>query len=303
MRTISAPSAIGSGKLRNDEVIGLAIAVVAHVAIIAGLAIHAMRAPALIPEPPRVVVSLAQDVGLEATAPQIAVDAKASIADTIGDAPAPPEPVVEKPAPPKPVPPKPVPPKPVPPKPVPAKPKPAPPKPVPPKADKKPVVPPRSAVAAKPKPVAKPQPVPVATPKKAGGSRIGDNFLDGKGSNAAADAPIPASQIGSAEKASLAQAIAREIKPQWQGRSPQGLDADKLVTVLSFSLNQDGTLSGTPKVVRQDGINDSNRAQAGRHAEIAISSVQRAAPFNLPKEYYEAWKKVSAFRFDRNLSQ
>ena len=75
------------------------------------------------------------------------------------------------------------------------------------------------------------------------------------------------------------------------------------MTILSWSLNPDGTLAGTPRVVRQDGITDANRAQAARHAEQAVRAVQLAAPFNLPAEYYEAWKRVADFRFDRKLSQ
>jgi hypothetical protein len=56
-------------------------------------------------------------------------------------------------------------------------------------------------------------------------------------------------------------------------------------------------------VVRQEGITDSNRPQAGRHAEQAIRAVQLAAPFDLPDEFYDAWKRVASFRFDRKLSQ
>ena len=37
--------------------------------------------------------------------------------------------------------------------------------------------------------------------------------------------------------------------------------------------------------------------------EQAIRAVELAAPFNLPPEYYNAWKRVSSFRFDRKLSQ
>lgn len=75
------------------------------------------------------------------------------------------------------------------------------------------------------------------------------------------------------------------------------------MTVLSFNLNRDGSLAGTPTVVRQLGINDTNRTQAERHAEQAIKAVRLAAPFDLPVEYYDAWKRVSAFRFDKRLSQ
>ena len=60
---------------------------------------------------------------------------------------------------------------------------------------------------------------------------------------------------------------------------------------------------GPPRVVRQEGRTDANRPQAARHAEQAVRAIQLAAPFNLPAEYYDAWKRIVEFRFDRKLSQ
>ncbi|XUU60861.1 energy transducer TonB [Erythrobacter sp. HA6-11] len=139
-----------------------------------------------------------------------------------------------------------------------------------------------------------------APPERRTGSRIGDNFLTGSGdSTSSEDARIPASQIGASAQASLRQAISRQIKPHWN--APSGLDAEQLITILAFRLNEDGTLAGRPRVVRQAGINASNRPQADLHAERAIRAVQRAAPFDLPPEYYNAWRNVSEWRFDRRL--
>ncbi|NVE95971.1 energy transducer TonB [Altererythrobacter lutimaris] len=139
-----------------------------------------------------------------------------------------------------------------------------------------------------------------APPERSTGSRIGDNFLTGSGdSTSSEDARIPASQIGASAQASLRQAISRQIKPHWN--APSGLDAEQLITILAFRLNEDGTLAGRPRVVRQAGINASNRPQADLHAERAIRAVQRAAPFDLPPEYYNAWRNVSEWRFDRRL--
>ena len=147
-----------------------------------------------------------------------------------------------------------------------------------------------------PRPVAKP------AAKPGGGSRLGSNFLDGADSGAVdANTPVPASQIGASEKASLAQKIASQLKPHWS--SPQGVDAELLVTVLAFDLNADGSLAGKPRVVSRSGVTEGNRPQAGRHAELAVRAVELAAPFDLPAKYYNAWKRVSAFRFDRKLSQ
>ncbi len=76
-----------------------------------------------------------------------------------------------------------------------------------------------------------------------------------------------------------------------------------LVTELAFELDEDGRLRGRPRVINQSGITDSNRPQASLHAERAIRAVQLAAPFDLPPEYYNAWKSIRGARFDRNLSR
>ena len=99
----------------------------------------------------------------------------------------------------------------------------------------------------------------------------------------------------------MSGAISRQLKPKWA--APQGADADKLVTILSWSLDRNGSIAAGPTVVRQEGITDANRAQAARHAEQAVRAVRLAAPFELPDEYYDAWKRVASFRFDKRLSQ
>jgi hypothetical protein len=161
---------------------------------------------------------------------------------------------------------------------------------------------PEPAARVAPVPSPKPAVTPAKAAKKGGGSRIGDDFLEGKGASTdTAETRAPASQIGASAKASIGQALARQVKPHWT--APQGLDVDQLVTLVDFDLNPDGSLKGRPRVRSQSGVNDSNRAQAARHAENAIRAVQLAAPFDLPKEYYEAWKIVRGARFDRNTSR
>ena len=81
------------------------------------------------------------------------------------------------------------------------------------------------------------------------------------------------------------------------------MDVDQLVSVLAFELNEDGSLRGRPRLLDQTGITPSNRPQASLHAERAIRAVQLAAPFDLPPEYYNAWKSIRGARFDRNLSR
>ncbi|MCF8883758.1 TonB C-terminal domain-containing protein, partial [Erythrobacter sp. SN021] len=137
--------------------------------------------------------------------------------------------------------------------------------------------------------------------QRSGGSRLGDNFLEGSGdSTRTNETRIPASRIGNSAKASLFQAVARQLRPHWQ--PPSGPEVEKIVTKVRFRLNPDGTLAGAPSVAGQRGVNATNRAQAGRHGEQAIRAVQLAAPFDLPDEYYEAWKLITV-DFDWRLAQ
>jgi outer membrane biosynthesis protein TonB len=297
---------------RKEEGAGLAVAAALHVA----LALVLLQQPTVSKEifeekePERMTVSLVSDIGLESTAPDPVPVSRAPAAPTLADVPAP----VFEPAPAEPslspapalAPPL---------EPVAApKPKPKPdPKPKQPTAKPKKKPPPKKDTTPRrrpeqsrsqsrtpaPKKTSTPKP---ATPKKSGGSRINDDFLAGAGtSTTSKEARLPASQIGRSAKASIISSISRQLKPHWS--APQGVDAEKLVTILAFQLNEDGSLKGNPRVVRQTGINASNRPQANLHAERAIRAVRRAAPFDLPKEYYNAWKSISGARFDRDLSR
>lgn len=251
----------------REERVGLGVAIAAHAALFAALLWHAGREPAQVPEVDRMTVSLAEEVSLESTAPDPAAAAAAAVAPVLAAEPEPaplpePEPVTQ-----------------------PVR------RPVE-RAVERPAPP-------RPTPSAARSPQPRQTQRPATGSRLGDDFLRGVGDAARDDRGRPAATFGAAEQASLAQAINRQLKPHWS--APQGPDAELLVTVLSFNLNRDGTLSGSPRVVKQEGINDTNAAQAARHAEQAIRAVRLAAPFDLPDEFYDKWKRVSAWRFDRKL--
>ncbi|WP_374283805.1 hypothetical protein [Novosphingobium sp.] len=291
--------------LRKEEALGLAVAIAAHAGLVAFLLLKPPAPPA--PRPERITVTLSDEVGLTSAAPSPAADAAPDTGPEVG------EPAPE-------------------PSPAPPPPKPEPqvvPKPQPtavPAPQPKPQPKPQPTVAAKPvvpvKPVVKPAPVkpapakPVAAPArptaaapaakpaaKPGASRFADAFNKGI-PGATGKTPTqnpPAATIGPAVRSALAGAISRQLKPKWV--APQGMEAEKLVTILAWDLNPDGTLAGSPRVVRQDGITEANRAQAQRHAEQAVRAVRLAAPFNLPSEYYPAWKRIAEFRFDRRLSQ
>jgi hypothetical protein len=250
--------------LRQDEKWGLGVAIALHLAL-AGVLLFQPGPGEGLEVPERMTVSLATDVSLTSTAPQIAPDSRAAMAPTVAeevqaeveqaDGETPTELTRE-----------------------------------PPRNNS------QTAVTAQPRQAAQ------TPPRQATGTQVGDNFLEGVGSSASSDdTRIPADEIGRSARASLVQAISRQIKPHWN--APSGVDAELLVTELAFNLNEDGTLVGRPRVLRQSGINSSNRPQAGLHAERAIRAVQLAAPFDLPAEYYNAWKSIRGARFDRNLSR
>jgi protein TonB len=249
--------------LSREERIGLGIAAAAHVALVGALVWQVRDQPTALPIPERMSVSLADEVSLESTAPDPSANPQASIAPVLSPDP---EPVVE---------------------PVREVVRPTP----------RQTVAPTSRATQRPTPT----PTPRATPtRQAGGTRLGDDFLQGVGGSERSNARgTPAATFGPAEQASLQQAINRELRPHWS--APQGVDAEKLVTVLAWELNADGSLAGRPRLVSQSGITDSNRPQAALHAERAIRAVQLAAPFDLPEEFYDKWKRITSWRFDRRL--
>lgn len=316
------------GTLRREEQVGLVLAVTLHGMLLAAFLLRPAMAPP--PVQQRISVTLSQDAGLVAAAPTHE-DAAADIAPSLG-APTPPAvsaaaapapaaspppakvmmpPVARPVSAPKPVAltqPKPQAVQP----PLPEVAKPQPHKPASPRHPVAAAEATRASAAPAAKAASKPVPsvkdwtlgTPAASDRQpAGGSRIGNDFLKGvSGGKPSGKAQQQgAAVMGPEAKSALSGAIAHQLKPHWM--APQGADADQLVTFLSWDLNRDGSLAGPPHVVRQEGITDSNRPQAARHAEQAIRAVTLAAPFKLPAEYYDLWKHVVSSRFDRTLSQ
>jgi len=298
-----AMSASSSSGLSRQEALALFVALAAHMALIGGLTL-APPGKTIMSPPERMTVTFADEIAEQSVSPNPNVEAAPDIAPVLG------EPAPEL-APPQPAPV------------VPPQPKPAP----------QPVPQPKPATRAEACSQAGAAAARHACAPEAGGpaggqartaqacrrscrcasappygcaergSRLGNDFLSGipGSTNPGTARTPPAAAFGPEVAASLVSGIARQIKPHWT--APQGVDADKLVTVLAWSLNPDGSLAGKPVVVQQLGISDANRAQAQRHAEQAIRAVQLAAPFELPAPYYAKWKRVSSFRFDRKLSQ
>ncbi len=271
---------MGTLALQSDEKIGLGAAVVLHAALVGVLAMQTMRSEVSV-FPERINVSLATEVGLEAASPEPVSESRAAIAPTLSDEPAP-APEVAKPEPA-------------------ARVAPTPPKPTPRTAAQEPAptrdrsrpdrTPPKQAATTPPRQTAA---------KSGGGSRIGDDFLEGKGSSTTTtETRAPAATFGAKEAADLRSAISRQIKRNWS--APNGVEAELLVSVVRWQLNQDGTLKGRPTCrTNPNSITESNRPQSSLHCERAIRAVQLAAPFKLPEQFYTRWDDLE-WQFDRRL--
>src|SRR5687767_8051905 len=226
--------------LSREERIGLGIAAVAHVALVAALVWQVRDDPTALPIPERMSVSLADEVSLESTAPDPSAEPQAAIAPVLAPVP---EPAVE------------------------------------PEVVREVRPTPRQTVSPRPTPRATERPTPRPSPtRQAGGSRLGDDFLEGASAGERTTSRgTPAATFGAAEQASLQQAINRQLKPHWS--APQGVDAEKLVTVVRWDMNSDGSLKGRPSCISQSGETPSNAAQKALHCERAIRAIQLAAPF------------------------
>lgn len=261
--------------LSTEERVGIGAAIVAHGVLAVALSMQLGQDIPQLVQPERIDVSLATDVSLESTAPDPSAEPAASFAPVISEIPQAPQEVVERPVEPR----------------------------VQPTTAPRPQPTARRATASPtPTPTARATQRPTPTPsarasQRAGGSRIGEDFLEGR-SDAEGDRGSPAATFGASEAAALQSAITRQLRPRWS--APSGVDADQLVTVVAWRLNRDGSLAGQPRCIDQDGINDSNRPQAPLHCERAIRAVQLAAPFNLPEQFYSRWDDLQ-WTFDRRL--
>lgn len=306
--------------MKRAEKIGLGIAAAGHIIVFALLSVsfHRPVDPALY-QPKPIDVSLAEDVALEAQAPKAVEPPAQSKAPEQGapeDA-APPAPQPE----PKPVPDKePAPPKPQP-KPEPAKapPKPEavpPPKPKPAKAPPPPKKPPaakaeaskaesKHAAAASTKTETPPAKAKgtgsdaKSVAKKPRGSLLDDDFRKGlvqTPSPSKSVAPI-AAKIDARSLASIQQAIQRQIQPCADRQVIPGPGATDIVTVLNLRLNKDGSLNGTPTMVRQSGLDDQNERYAQRVVDLGVAAFKGCAPLKLPAEYYSTpnggWNNIN----------
>ena len=245
--------------MRRDESLGLALALVAHAGLISWLVWQ--RAPAPLPPPERMTVTISDDLGPVSTAPQVQPEEAApDKGQVIGEAPPPPAPLT---------------------KPEPAQPQPQ----------------LRSAVPQPAKPAAKAAPVPAprqpARPATKSGATAFDNAfasgVPGGPANGKAKTP-PAAQASAQQVSAWTSLIGSRVRGPWNSCSVSGLDIQNLRAVVRFTLNRDGSVLAIsdPEV---SGITPANQPQVRPFRDCAVRAIKLAAPFpGLPSEFYDSWK-------------
>ena len=258
---------MGESSFHSEDGIGLVAAIVLHALLILAIAAQVLLTGGTNPIPERMTVSLATEVSLESTAPDPVQESRAAAPEA---EPEEAQAVVED------------------------RPEEA----SPPETTPPPRPQPDTRTPPRPEATQTPAPRPTRTPRP---SQIDGDFLGGAGeSTETDDGRVPANEIGPRETASLRQAINRQLKRYWD--APNGLEAELLVSVASWRLNEDGSLRGNPRCrTVQSTVTPSNRPQSALHCERAINAIRKAAPFNLPDKYYNGWKNIREWRFDRKL--
>jgi hypothetical protein len=151
-------------------------------------------------------------------------------------------------------------------------------------APPQPVVRPTPAPAPARKPAARPAP-PKPQPRV---SRIGDDFLKGiaDAPPAAKPAEQSAATFSAAAKASVDQAIKRQIQPCADRQPALGAGAERIRVVLNLRLDRDGRLTRPPSVVRTSGVDDDNARYEDQVTDQAIRVYRGCSPLRLPAELY-----------------
>jgi len=250
-------------KVDRGEAQATGLAVLLHVALVAALTTKLAQTP-VTPEPPAMAVEFvdSEDVALSAAAPSPAAAAAEdarftppeparSTAPELPAAPALPTPVMRPLSPPA-------------------------------AASPERTVRP-AASTARPAP---PRPAP-ARPASARKSLVGDDFLaDLPNAPAATRASPGAATFGAAAKASVDNAIKRQIQPCADRQNELGPGADRIRVVVNLRLDRSGRLSRPPVLVRTSGVDEDNARFEDLAYNQAVAVFRACAPLRLPPELY-----------------
>jgi hypothetical protein len=87
--------------------------------------------------------------------------------------------------------------------------------------------------------------------------------------------------------AGIKSAIQRQIQPCADRQVDPGPGANQIQVTLNLRLNPDGSLAGSPRVVRTSGVNDENSRYEKRVTDLAIAAYRGCSPLRgLPDELY-----------------
>lgn len=100
----------------------------------------------------------------------------------------------------------------------------------------------------------------------------------------------PAAAPSAQQVSSWSSSIGARVRGPWNACAPSGLEAEKLVVTVRFTLERSGAVATMEDPV-VNGITEGNSPQVDRFKECAVRAIRTAAPFdNLPAEYYDYWK-------------
>lgn len=249
---------------------GLGAALAFHIALIAALS-TSLASIDDVPEPPSMEVELVDEVALRAAAPTPIAQPAASQPPPMPSEPLPtplPQPMVA---------------------PLPSRPEPT----------------PTARPSPQPqRPVARPapqRPAPKAPAKPTRRAGLGDDFLnsfdDDLAPRAGASRPA-AARFDARAKASVAGLIQRRVQPCANQQINPGEGANRIRVTVNLRLRPNGTLNGTPQIVRVTGVDEENGRFEERVKDLAVAVYRSCSPFSgLPSELYKTsdggWSNIN----------
>lgn len=161
-------------------------------------------------------------------------------------------------------------------------------------------------------PVIRPVPTPSITPSPARPqprrpaapaprvSRIGEDFLKGIADSPASSRPArpAAATFDARAKASVAALFQRLVQPCANKQINPGEGANRIRVTVNLRLRRNGTLAGTPRIVRVTGVDDENQRYEERVKDLAVAVYRECSPFSgLPPELYQTpeggWSNIN----------
>jgi hypothetical protein len=154
--------------------------------------------------------------------------------------------------------------------------------------------------SARPAPsVPRPAQRPPAQPSRRQG--LDDDFLKSFDDNLAprpGPAQPAAARFDARAKASVAALFQRRVQPCANQQINPGDGANRIRVTVNLRLRPNGTLAGTPQIVRVSGVDDENSRFEERVKDLAVAVYRECSPFSgLPPELYKTpeggWSNIN----------